>query len=191
MILLLYFDQNDMKGSMIAIKPCNDISWSSGALEIFKNSAFVYSLAAHIECIPHIVRRKRRRVETFQIVGETFFPILGISRALKSVWKVLWFLHIAHCTPCRPTKPTGQAITCAQRTNNRSLRNSWGAPTFTNIRTNYAKMFDVSTPTPYFTYHTTVSSTKDIKRVNKNTRRLLAVTGPCSWMRHNFSQFPR
>ena len=94
---------------MTAMKPCNDISWSSGALEIFKKGAFIYSLGSHIECIPHIVRRRGRRVETFQIVGETFFPILGISRALKSVWKVLWFLHIAHCcTVCRPTKPAGQ-----------------------------------------------------------------------------------
>ena len=171
---------------MTAMKPCNDISWSSGALEIFKKGAFIYSLGSHIECIPHIVRRRGRRVETFQIVGETFFPILGISRALKSVWKVLWFLHIAHCcTLCRPTK-------CTKRTNNRSLRNSWGASTFTNIRTNYAKMFDVSRPPPpHITCHTNVSSTKDIKRVNKNIRRLLAVTGPCSWMRHNFSQFPR
>ena len=49
----------------------------------------------------------------------------------------------------------------------------------------------VSPPPPHFTCHTSVSSTKDIKRVNKNIRRLLAVTGPCSWMRHNFSQFPR
>ena len=48
-----------------------------------------------------------------------------------------------------------------------------------------------SPPLPHFTCHATVSSTKDIKRVNKNIRRLLAVTGPCSWMRHNFSQFPR
>ena len=44
---------------------------------------------------------------------------------------------------------------------------------------------------PPITCHTNVSSTKDIKRVNKNIRRLLAVTGPCSWMGHNFSQFPR
>ena len=84
-----------------------------------------------------------------------FFPILGISRAPKSVWKVLWFLHIAHCcTVCRPTKPTGQAITCAQRTNNRSLRNSWGAPPFTNIRTSSA---NVSTPPPLILLATPMS----------------------------------
>ena len=93
---------------MTAMKPCNDISWSSGALEIFKKGAFIHSLGAHIECVPQIVRRKGRRVETFQIVGETFFPILGISRALKSVWKVLWFLHIAHCTRCAG-QPSPQA----------------------------------------------------------------------------------
>ena len=122
-----------------------------------------------------------------------FFPILGISRALKSVWKVLWFLHIAHCTRCAgQPSPQAKPTKCTKRTNNRSLRNSWGAPTFTNIRTYYAKMFDVSRPPPpHITCHTNVSSTKDIKRVNKNIRRLLAVTGPCSWMRHNFSQFPR
>ena len=48
-----------------------------------------------------------------------------------------------------------------------------------------------TSPPPHFTCHTTAPSTNDIKRVNKNIRRLLAVTGPCSWMGHNFSQFPR
>ena len=171
---------------MTAMKPCNDISWSSGALEIFKKGAFIYSLGSHIEFIPQIVRRKGRRVETFQIVGETFFPILGISRALKSVWKVLWFLHIAHCTRCAG-QPSAQ---------NEQTTDPCGIPEVRpRLQTSgptSAKCFMCHVPPPHhFTCHTTVSSTKDYKRVNKNIRRLLAVTGPCSWMRHNFSQFPR
>ena len=81
---------------MTAMKPCNDISWSSGALEIFKNSAFGHSLGAHIECIPHIVRRKRRRVETFQIVGETFFSHPGNLARTEKCLK--GFMISAHCT---------------------------------------------------------------------------------------------
>ena len=81
---------------MTAMKPCNDISWSSGALEIFKKGAFIYSLGSHIEFIPQIVRRKGRRVETFQIVGETFFSHPGNLARTEKCLK--GFMISAHCT---------------------------------------------------------------------------------------------
>ena len=179
---------------MTVMKPCDDISWTSGALEIFEKGAFIYSLGSHIECIPHIVRRRGRRVETFQIVGETFFPILGISRALKSVWKVLWFLHIAHCcTVCRQPSPQANQMhkTNKQQILAEFLRCAHVYKHQDQLRQNVLCVTTSPPSSPHITCHTTVSSTKDIKRVNKNITRLLTVTGPCSWMGHNFSQFPR
>ena len=118
-----------------------------------------------------------------------FFPSWE-SRAHRKVFERFYdfcTLHIAH----RADQPSPQAK--PSHAHNEQTTDPCGIP---EVR----PRLQTSGPTtpkclmchpPPLISLTTPMSPQRISRVNKNTRRLLAVTGPCSWMRHNFSQFPR
>ena len=118
-----------------------------------------------------------------------FFPSWE-SRAHRKVFERFYdfcTLHIAH----RADQPSPQAK--PSHAHNEQTTDPCGIPEVrprlqtSGPTTPKFLMCPDTPPPPHITCHTNVSSTKDIKGVNKNIRRLLAVTGPCSWMRHNFS----
>ena len=175
------------------MKPCNDISWNSGALKISKTVRSVILWGSHWMHTTYCEEEGEKSGNIPNCRRNLFFP----SWESRAHWKVFerfydfCTLHIAHGVQANQAHRPSHHM----RTTNKQqilaefLRCAHVYKHQDQLRQNVLCV--TTSPPPHFTCHTTAPSTNDIKRVNKNIRRLLAVTGPCSWMTHNFSQFPR